>query len=69
MAAIPAAPKRTAKETAQEHRWQAEEDLRCLTRCAQIKKDKARYARALALAREQVAALDAVTQAQPRKGT
>lgn len=69
MAASLAAPKRSAKETEQEQRWQAEDDLRCLTRCAELKKDKARYARALALAREQVAALDAVTQSPPRKGS
>ena len=69
MASIPAAPRRSAKETAQEQRWQAEEDLRCLTRCAQLKKDKPRYARAVALAREQAAALQAVAApSTPRKG-
>ena len=62
--------KRSAADIARENKWQAEEDLRCLTRCAQIKKDKPRYARALALAREQVAALQAVSPTSPtRKGT
>lgn len=62
--------KRSAQDVARENKWQAEEDLRCLTRCAQIKKDKPRYARAVALAREQAAALQAVaTPSTPRKGT
>jgi hypothetical protein len=65
--------KQSAQDLARENQWQAEEDLRCLTRCVQIKKDKPRYARAVALAREQAAALHAVasttTPTPSRKGT
>lgn len=43
--------------------WQAEDDLRTLVRAAEIKKDKARAARALALAKKQMAELKKVSSA------
>lgn len=42
---------------ADEERWQAENDLRTLLDGAKIKKDKARLAKAMKLAKEQQAAL------------
>lgn len=48
---------------AEERRWQAEDDLRTLTRAMEIKNDKARYRRAMAMAKEQLAALQKVQNA------
>lgn len=49
--------KPSSKMTAQERKWQAEDDLRALKRVNEIKGDKPRYRRALRLAEEQMKAL------------
>lgn len=43
-----------------EAKWQAEDDVRTLIRAGEIKKDKKRLARALKMAKEQMASLQAV---------
>ena len=52
------APDKPSK--AQEQKWQAEDDLRHLSAVQEIKKDRARYRRALKLAKEQMSALKEV---------
>lgn len=54
-------PVKPKSNTEMETKWQAQDDLRMLTQAAEIKKDKARYARALAMAREQLKALQAIS--------
>lgn len=48
---------------AEREKWQAEDDLRTLVRAAEIKKDKARTTRAMALAKKQMAELEKVQKA------
>ena len=50
------------KMSAQEKKWQAEDDLRTLQRAAEIRKDKGRLAAARKCAKEQMAALQKVSQ-------
>lgn len=50
-----------------EREWQAEDDVRTLTRASEIRKDKARFARAKAKAQEQLKALQAATAAMATK--
>lgn len=45
---------------AQDNKWRAESDVRTLTEASAIRKDKARFARAQACAKEQLAAMQAV---------
>ncbi len=53
--------KSDAAHEAMENKWRAEEDMRTLTRAAEVKADPKRYKAALALAREQMKALAEVT--------
>lgn len=46
-----------------EQRWRAESDLRALVEVEEIKKDKPRYRRALALAKEQMSSLKKIGEA------
>jgi hypothetical protein len=62
MAAAIAASKASAEDTKREQKWMAEDDLRTLMRAAEIQKDKARLARAKALAKEQLASLQAAAK-------
>lgn len=52
---------------ADEAKWRAESDLRTLATAAEIKKDPARLKRALAMAKEQMAALSTVTSSAAKK--
>lgn len=58
-----AATTEKAAELTDEMRWRTESDLRSLTEAARIKKDKPRYARALKLAEDQMAALKSIKTA------
>lgn len=53
--------KSDAAHEAMENKWRAEDDMRTLTRAAEIKADPKRYKAAVALAREQMKALAEVT--------
>lgn len=47
-------------ETAMDKKYQAEDDVRTLTRAGEIKKDKPRYKAAMAMAKTQMADLQAI---------
>jgi hypothetical protein len=49
---------------ADQQKWQAEDDLRTLTRANEIRKDAPRYKRALALAQEQLATIKSVAESK-----
>ena len=49
-----------APRTADEKRWEAEEDLRTLVRAGEIKKDKKRMKRAMDLAKKQMKDLEEI---------
>ena len=53
-------PHVTKATTAEDQKFQAEEDVRTLSRAAEIRKDKPRHARAAKEARAQMAALNDV---------
>lgn len=55
------ASNKTEAAPAYEDKWRAEDDMRTLTRAAEIKADPKRYKAALTLAREQMKALAEVT--------
>lgn len=55
-----ASPKAYKSSDADEAKWQAEDDLRTLVRAKEIRADKARLKRAMACAKEQMAALQGV---------
>ncbi len=57
MADTAAMPKVTKADKGRDQKYMAEDDLRTLTRVAEIKADKPRYKRALKMARAQMAAL------------
>ena len=48
-------------KTADDRKWQAEEDVRTLVRAEEIRKDAARLRRATAMAKKQLTALQGVT--------
>lgn len=56
-------PKMTAEQKKQEEDWRAEDDVRTLVRAAEIRKDKPRLKRAQAKAKEQLASIQATTDA------
>ena len=50
-------------------KWQAEEDLRCFERCAEVKRDPKRIKRVLALAKDKQKSLEYVQgEAKEKKG-
>lgn len=52
-----------------EDKWQAEEDLRCFERCAEVKRDPKRVKRVLALAKDKQKSLEYVMgEAKEKKG-
>jgi hypothetical protein len=51
-----------AQMAKEEKKWQAESDLSTLIQAEKIKKDKARYAAAMKVHKEQQAALDAIKE-------
>lgn len=53
--------KPSAKEIKERQKWEAQMDLDTLLSAARIKKDKARFGRALAIAKERKSELAAVT--------
>lgn len=60
-AAYPEDVKMSKEQKAEEEKWQAEEDVRTLVRAAEVRADKARMKRAMACAKEQMAAMKAAT--------
>lgn len=50
-------------DKAERQKWQAEDDLRTLVRVAEIKKDKGRMSRAMALAKKQMDELEKAQKA------
>lgn len=63
----PVATKRAVKvkavSTREEDRWRAEEDARTLMRAEEIKRDRARMAKARAVAKKQISELSKVAKA------
>lgn len=52
----------TETAAARDRKWEAEEDLRTLVRAGEIRKDKARFKRAMAMAKHQLKTLEAVSR-------
>lgn len=61
---VPEAPMATTKPMKEED-YQAEQDLHHLTKAHQIKSDKKRHGKALALAKQRMAEMKAVATPQP----
>lgn len=51
--------------TAEDKKWEAENDCRTLTEAEEIRKDKDRLAKALAMAKEKQAELDTLLATRP----
>ena len=55
-------PNISGPNKADEERWRAEDDMRTLAKAEEIRLDKPRHRRAIAMAKEQVANLQKITR-------